>query len=161
MNKFRLKFVGMMMVILLPLQLLGSSMPAIITYMLSNSIINVEPDVGQWKLNGMHLWMTGCNPSPSSNSVTVVSVVFTNGEMSMGTSGRYLFTYRYYEDISFQLQLKPDYGGAITMDAYALSPEYYQDSISELHEIISFWATEAEAKKYQDKVLTGEWSCTQ
>jgi len=40
----------------------------------------------------------------------------------------------------------------LIMNATALGQEYYQDSVSETKDIISFWATKAEAKAYQDKV---------
>ncbi len=123
---------------------------------LTNSMIYVEKDIGQWGLNGMNLWMTACyyyvadNPTSDRYGITVVPISFTNGEASLGTSGVYMYKYSYLEGKKFQLKIKSD--NSITIDAVGVGNEYYKDSISERNEIISLWATEGEAIDYQTKI---------
>ena len=125
---------------------------------LKSSIINVERDIGQWGLDGMHLWMTGCwykpqtNPSSDSYAVTVVPINFQNGKASLGTSGSYILPYGYFEDKLFQIK---DPNNALVIDAKGLGQDYYKDSLSKTEDTISLWATEAEAKDYQDMVGDG------
>jgi len=114
---------------------------------------NVRRDVGQWGMDRMHLWMTGCwyrhGETRDSYGVTIVKMAFQEHKAKMGTQGDYILPYAFYDNQSFKLYM-PD--NTLMIDAAGLGDEYYQDSVSERREIISFWATEAEAKAYQDKV---------
>ena len=125
---------------------------------LKSTIINVERDIGQWGLDGMHLWMTGCwykpqtDPSSDSYAVTITKIDFQNGKARFGSSKNYLYPYSYFDNKLFQLK---DPNNNLVTDAKGLGKEYYQDSLSKTKDIISLWATEAEAKDYQDKVGDG------
>ena len=120
---------------------------------LTNSMIHVRQDIGQFGLDRMKLWMSGCwykhGQSRDSYGVTLVQVQFQEGKVKIGTSGGYIFPYEFYENQSFKMYT-PD--GMLTMNATGLGQEYYQDSVSDKKDIISFWATEKEAKDYQSKV---------
>jgi len=120
---------------------------------LTNSMIHVRQDIGQFGLDRMKLWMSGCwykhGQSRDSYGVTLVQMQFQEGKVKIGTSGGYIFPYEFFENQSFKMYT-PD--GTLTMNATGLGQEYYQDSVSDTKDIISFWATKAEAEAYQDKV---------
>jgi hypothetical protein len=123
---------------------------------LTNSMIHVEKDIGQFGLDGMKLWMTGCwykhGETRDSYGVTVVKLSFQERKVKMGEAGGYIFPYAFFDNKSFKMYA-PD--KKPTIDAVGLGEEYYQDKISKSKDIISFWATETEAKAYQDKVGDG------
>ena len=120
---------------------------------LTNSMIHVRQDVGQFGLDPYDLWMSGCwykhGQTRDSYGVTLVKMQFQEGKVKIGTSGGYIFPYEFYENQSFKMYT-PD--GTLIMNATALGQEFYQDSVSDKKDIISFWATKAEAEAYQDKV---------
>ena len=125
---------------------------------LKSTIINVERDIGQWGLDGMHLWMTGCwykpqtNPSSDSYAVTITKIDFQNSKARFGSSKTYLYPYSFFDNKLFQIK---DPNNALVIDAKGLGKEYYKDSLSKTKDVISLWATEAEAKEYQNKVGDG------
>ncbi len=123
---------------------------------LKDSMINVRSDIGQFGLDRMNLWMTGCwykhGESRDSYGVTVVKLAFQEHKAKMGDAGGYIWPYAYIENESFKMRKPND---ELMLDAKGLGQEYYRDSVSDKKEIISLWATEAEAKAYQDKVGDG------
>ncbi|HIQ14723.1 MAG TPA: hypothetical protein EYH38_04005 [Leucothrix sp.] len=125
---------------------------------LTNSMINVKRDIGQFGLDRMKLWMTACwykhGDTRDSYGITVVKVAFQEGKVKIGEMGYgyYLLPYAFFENEIFKMYT-PD--GVLLIDAKGLGEEYYQDSISDTKDIISLWATEAEAKAYQDQVGDG------
>ena len=120
---------------------------------LTNSMIHVRQNIGQFGLDRMKLWMSACwyrhGQTRDSYGVTLVQLQFQEGKVKIGTSGGYIFPYEFFENQSFKMYT-PD--GALTINATALGQEYYQDSVSDTKDIISFWATKAEAEAYQRKV---------
>ena len=125
---------------------------------LKSSMINVERDVGQWGLDGMHLWMSGCwykpqtDPSSDSYGVNITPIDFQNGKARRGTSGSYILPYSFFENKLFQIK---DPNNVLVIDAKGIAPDYYKDSLSKEKDTISLWATEAEAKDYEDMVGDG------
>ena len=123
---------------------------------LTNSMINVRRDIGQFGLDRMHLWMTGCwykhGETRDSYAVTAIQMEFQEGKVQMMGRGGYLFPYEFYDNESFKFYT-PD--GVLQLDAIGLGQEYYQDRLSEHKDIISFWATKEEAESYRDKVGDG------
>jgi hypothetical protein len=123
---------------------------------LTNSMINVERDIGQFGLDRMKLWMSGCGykhgKTRDSYGVTLLKMEFQEGKARMMGTGAYIFPYEFYDNKSFKFYA-PD--GTLAMDATGLGQEYYQDRLSEKKDIISFWATKAEAEAYQSKVGDG------
>jgi hypothetical protein len=123
---------------------------------LKHSMIQVEKDIGQFGLDGMKLWMTGCwykhGETKDSYGVTVVKLSFQERKVKMGEAGGYILPYAFFDNKSFKMSA-PD--KTPTIDAVGLGEEYYQDTISKTKDIISFWATEEEAKTYQSKVGDG------
>jgi hypothetical protein len=123
---------------------------------LTNSMIKVKKDIGQFGLDGMKLWMSGCwykhGETRDSYGVTLVKMEFQERKARMGETGAYIFPYEFYDNKSFKFYA-PD--GILMLDSTSLGEEYYQDSLSETKAIISFWATKAEAEAYQSKVGDG------
>ena len=126
---------------------------------LKSTIINVEQDVGQWGLDGMHLWMSGCwykpqtDPASDSYAVTITPIDFQNSKAAFGTSGSYIYPYSFFENKLFQIK---DPNNVLVVDAKGIAPDYYKDSLSATEDTISLWATEAEAKAYQNMVGDGD-----
>ena len=123
---------------------------------LTNSMMNVKKDVGQFGLDGMKVWMTGCiykhGDTRDSGGVTIVPLHFQERKAKMGTQGGYIFPYEFMENSYFKL-FTPD--NKPMMNATSMGDGYYKDSVSEKKETISLWATEEEARAYQDKVMKG------
>jgi len=123
---------------------------------LTNSMINVKRDIGQFGLDGMKLWMSGCwykhGETRDSYAVTLVKTEFQERKVRFGETGPYLFPYAFFDNQSFKIYAPDD---TLTLDATGLGEEYYQDSLSDTKDIVSFWATKAEAEAYRDKVGDG------
>jgi len=123
---------------------------------LTNSMMNVKRDIGQFGLDGVKMWMTGCGykhgKNRDSGGVTIVSLDFQERKAKMGTQGGYIWPYEFIENSYFKLFQPND---KPMMYATSIGDGYYKDTISEKKETISLWATEEEAKTYQDKVMQG------
>jgi len=123
---------------------------------LTNSMMNVKRDIGQFGLDGVKMWMTGCGykhgKNRDSGGVTIVSLDFQERKAKIGTRGGYIWPYEFIENSYFKLFEPND---KPMMYATSIGDGYYKDTISEKKETISLWATEEEAKTYQDKVIQG------
>ena len=123
---------------------------------LTNSMMNIKRDVGQFELDGVKVWMTGCyyewGETRDRGGVTIVSLHFQERKAKMGTQGGYIWPYEYIENSYFKL-FKPN--NELMVNATSMGDGYYKDSVSENKETISLWATEEEANTYADKVMQG------
>ncbi len=123
---------------------------------LTNSMFNIKKDVGQFELDGVKVWMTGCTyeygQNNDSGGVTIVPLHFVERKAQMGTQGGYIWPYEFIENSYFKLFQPND---EPMMNATSMGDGYYKDSVSENKETISLWATEEEAKTYRDKVFQG------
>jgi len=123
---------------------------------LTNSMINIKKDIGQFALDGMKLWMTGCwykhGETRDSYGVNIVQIQFQERKARLKDNGAYMYPYEFVENESLKLY-KPD--NTLVISATSLGEEYYQDSLSDTKDIISLWATKEEAELYQSKVGDG------